>query len=136
MTAGPLPMNASELISGQGCREAIEQLEAAFDIVILDGPPIMGLADAPIFATMVESVLFVTAANGVSRVAAKRALDRLPPARTQVLGAVLTKFDTKAESYGGYGYNESYGAYAYAYGASVPHQEASPQSASAQARSI
>lgn len=79
-----------------------------FDLVLIDGPPIMGLADAPLLASNVSGTLLVVAANETKREAAKIAVRRLQFARSPIVGALLSKFDMKQI---GYGY--SYGDYDY-----------------------
>jgi polysaccharide biosynthesis transport protein len=117
VTAGPELSNPSEFLSGPGCRKIITDFENSFDVVLFDGPPLLGLADAPILATQIESVVFVVGANGTSKAVAQRALNRLRNSRTNLLGAVLTKFDYISENFGGYGYDKAYSYQAYAYGA-------------------
>jgi len=83
-----------------------------FDQVIIDGPPIMGLADAPILSNIASGTLLVIEA-GTSRIAtAKAALKRLFSARAHVVGALITKFDARMAGYG-YGYGGDYGGYHY-----------------------
>lgn len=115
MTAGPLPPNPAELIAGARMMSLLALGMESFDIVIIDGPPIMGLADAPLLASQVQSTLLVVAANETRRSVVKVAVRRLHMARASIIGALLTKFDSKLSGYGyGYGYGEyeyhSYGA--------------------------
>ncbi len=115
MTAGPLPPNPAELIAGPRMMSLLALGAESFDIVIIDGPPIMGLADAPLLSSQVQSTLLVVAANETRRNVVKVALRRLNMARASVIGALLTKFNSKQSGYGyGYGYGEyeyhSYGA--------------------------
>jgi polysaccharide biosynthesis transport protein len=115
MTAGPLPPNPAELIAGPRMLSLLTLATESFDIVIIDGPPIMGLADAPLLASQVQSTLLVIAANETRRSVVKVALNRLSMARASLIGALLTKFNAQQSGYGyGYGYGEyeyhSYGA--------------------------
>jgi capsular exopolysaccharide synthesis family protein len=119
VTAGPQLSNPSEFLSGPTCRKIVDDLETAFDVVLFDGPPLLGLADSAIMASQTEAVIFIVGANGTSKAVAQRALDRLKNSRTNLLGAVLTKFDYVSENYGGYGYDNAYSYQAYAYGANA-----------------
>jgi Mrp family chromosome partitioning ATPase len=88
----------------------------AYDVVILDGAPIMGLADAPLLASMVAGTVMVIAAGEGRRGAIKVALRRLHFARARLIGAVLNKFDARKLRVGycyGYGYGYGYGNYGY-----------------------
>jgi capsular exopolysaccharide synthesis family protein len=109
ITAGPKPPNAAELLAGSGLARLLVELRRRFDHVVIDAPPVMGLADAPIIAGQVEGVLFAVQANGTSINLMKAAMLRLEAAHAPVMGAVLTKFAEK-NSYFGYGYGYDYGA--------------------------
>ncbi len=115
MTAGPLPPNPAELLAGPRMMSLLTLAADSFDIVVIDGPPVMGLADAPLLASQVQSTMVVVASNETRRSVVKVALRRLHLARASVVGALLTKFDAHLSGYGyGYGYGEyeyhSYGA--------------------------
>lgn len=109
---GPLPPNPAELWGGDRLHRFLEETASNFDHVVVDGPPVLGFADAPILAAAVNGVLFVLESRGTRRGQARGALRRLQVGRAHLLGAVLTKFSTKSTSYGGYDY-----AYDYHYGA-------------------
>ncbi len=108
--AGPVPINPAELIAGAGFATLLEQIKADYDIVVVDAPPVLGLADAPTLASQVEATLFVVQANHARGRQARVALSRLKVARAKIVGALLTKFDAKANGRpGDYNYSYSYG---------------------------
>lgn len=109
---GPLPPNPAELWGGDRLRQFLTETRNNFDHVIVDGPPVLGFADAPMLAAAVSGVLFVLESRGTRRGQARGALRRIQVGRANLLGAVLTKFSAKSTSYGGYDY-----AYDYHYGA-------------------
>ncbi|MDY6922407.1 MAG: polysaccharide biosynthesis tyrosine autokinase [Pseudomonadota bacterium] len=109
---GPLPPNPAELWGSDRLRQFLAEARESFDHVVVDGPPVLGFADSPLLAATVGGVLFVLESRGTRRGQAKGALRRLQVGRARLLGAVLTKFNAKATSYGGYDY-----AYDYNYGA-------------------
>lgn len=115
ITSGRLPPNPAELVSGSAIAELVAALEERYDVVLIDGPPVLGLADAPAIASIVDSTVFVIEANRSSRGKTKAAIRRLLSARAKILGAVLTKFDAKRIGYGG-----DYGYYYYYYGGTGP----------------
>jgi succinoglycan biosynthesis transport protein ExoP len=108
LTAGPQPPNAAELLRSNRLPQLIGELLKDYDHVVIDSPPVMGLADAPIIASRVEAVVFVLEARGVTARVARLALARLRQARAHLLGVVLTKFEAKRAHYG-YGYEYGYG---------------------------
>jgi succinoglycan biosynthesis transport protein ExoP len=108
LTAGPQPPNAAELLRGDRLQILFAELLTRFDHVVVDSPPVMGLADAPIIASRTEGTVFVIEARGVKARIARLALGRLRQGRAQLLGSVLTKFDSKRAHFG-YGYDYGYG---------------------------
>ena len=108
MTAGPIPPNAAELLTGERMRRLIDRLHEDYDHVVVDSPPVMGLADAPLIAGHVEGVIYAVESHGIRSTQVKTALGRLQAAHTRVLGAVLTKFEARKAHYG-YGYEYGYG---------------------------
>lgn len=110
MPTGPLPPNPAELLMGPKMVSLVSIASEKFDQVIIDGPPVMGLADAPILANLAHGTLLVVEAGETRIGVAKNALKRLYSARAHVVGALLTKFSSK---HAGYGYGYGYGGYNY-----------------------
>ena len=108
MPSGPLPPNPADLLSTGRFQEILAEVTSHFDIVIIDGPPLIGLADSLLLASVVGNVMFVVESGKTRTKAAIEALRMLGGTGAHVLGATLTK---SAEDMGGYGYK------AYGYGA-------------------
>ena len=108
LTAGPQPPNAAELLTGGAFRKLLDDMRADFDHIVIDAPPVMGLADAPLIGSVVEGIVFVLDSQATRRPVAQAAVGRLKGAHAHVLGALMTKFDARNSSYG-YGYNYHYG---------------------------
>lgn len=114
MTAGPRPPNPAELLSGDGLDRLKELALARFDHVVIDCPPVMGLADAPILSSAVDLLVFVVEYRATKARAARLAVERIQQAQNNVAGVVLTKFDP-ARAAAGYGTDYEY-SYGYGYG--------------------
>lgn len=108
VSCGPLPPNPAELWGGDRIRTFLDDALMRFDHIIIDGPPILGFADAPILAATVGGTLFVLESKGTRRGQARGAMRRLKMGSARLLGVVLTKFDSRATSYGGYDYSYDY----------------------------
>ncbi len=108
MTAGPIPPNAAELLTGHRMSTLIERLLADYDHIVIDSPPVMGLADAPLIASHVEGVIYAVESHGIRSTLVKTALGRLASANARIFGGVLTKFEARKAHYG-YGYDYGYG---------------------------
>jgi capsular exopolysaccharide synthesis family protein len=110
MSAGPIPPNAAELLTGPRLEVLIARLLETYDHVVIDSPPVMGLADAPLIASRVEGVIYAIESHGIRSSLVKTALQRLLAVNTHILGGVLTKFQARKAHYGyGYEYGYSYG---------------------------
>ncbi len=112
MSAGPIPPNAAELLTGTRLSVLIERLLESYDHVLIDSPPVMGLADAPLIAGRVEGVIYAVESHGTRSSLVRTALARLAAGNARVFGGVLTKFEARKAHYG-YGYGYEYG---YSYG--------------------
>lgn len=111
LTSGATPSNPTELLGGSRLGALLSSAEEIVDVVIVDGPPVMGIADAPTLAHAAAATLFVAAAGEARSGTVIEALRRLRQARARIVGSVLTKFDARAAGYGhGYGYGV-YGGY-------------------------
>ncbi|WP_456380781.1 GumC family protein [Thiolapillus sp.] len=113
MTTGPLPPNPAEMLGSGRMMEFLQTAEEKFDLVIIDGPPVLGLADALILANLASATMVVVDA-GVTRAGAlKGAVQRLRQARAKALGALLVKYGQGRSGYG-YDYQYDYNYYSYA----------------------
>lgn len=108
MSAGPIPPNAAELLTGGRLALLISRLLEIYDHVVIDSPPVMGLADAPLIASRVEGVIYAVESQGIRSSLVKTALGRLASANARIFGGVLTKFESRKAHYG-YGYEYGYG---------------------------
>ena len=129
MGSGPLPPNPAELIASPQFASMLATASEKFDIVIIDGPPVMGLADAPLLGSLVDGALFVINSSATRQRVVRAAVRRLHFSQTRVLGVLLNKFDSRkvGHSYGyGYGYGDG-GANYYGYGSRDTNEEAGPR---------
>ena len=108
--SGIVPPNPTELLGSTNMDRCLEQLGEGYDQIIIDGPPVLGLADSLILGTKVEGVLLVVCAGRMSRDAVRESVKRLRTVRTPLIGAVLNMVDTKSREYGYY-----YSRYYYQY---------------------
>jgi capsular exopolysaccharide synthesis family protein len=114
LPAGKVPPNPAELLAGDRLPMLLERLQEQFDHIVIDGPPVLGLADAPLLASRCEGTLMVCEAGAIRRVAALSAVNRLRSVDSEMLGCILTKFSATRSGYG-YGYGYGYGDDRYAY---------------------
>jgi succinoglycan biosynthesis transport protein ExoP len=104
MQSGPIPPNAAELLASERLKSVLREAEGIFDLVVVDSPPILGLADAPLLSSVCDVTVFVVQAGKVRRPAILRSLGRLRIAGAHIIGGIITKFDAAKT---GYGYGQS-----------------------------
>src|SRR3546814_2177357 len=85
-------MRISDWSSDVCSSDLIETLGGKYDHVVVDSPPMLGLADATLIARSVEGVVYVVESERVAARGIVSALQRLRDARGKVLGVVLTKY--------------------------------------------
>ncbi len=103
--AGPLPPNPGELLASARMVELVALAAEKFDRVIIDGPPVLGLADALILCNIAQHTIMVVAAGKTTRSHLGSSLKRLQGARANLLGGLLTMINQQA---GGYSYYHNY----------------------------
>jgi len=121
LASGPLPPNASELLASPKFGVLISTAAADFDLVVVDGPPIMGLADAQLLSKATQATIFAARAGYTAKHSIRAALKRLHAARCYVIGGMLTRYEAKNEA-------QSY-EYGYAYSVDADSGEGSKTSA-------
>jgi succinoglycan biosynthesis transport protein ExoP len=100
-----------DLFSNPETDEVLRQLSEQFDYVILDAPPILGVADARILAAKADRVLYLVQWNKTPLRAAQSAIDILQECGANVAGALLTKVNVKGQARYGYGDSSDYYGY-------------------------
>jgi succinoglycan biosynthesis transport protein ExoP len=90
LTSGQkLPPNPTELLGSQSMAKLLEKLAADVDMILLDSPPVLSIADTAALTSWVDGVLFVVE-SGVTRPGdAKQALSNLHQVGANIIGAVL-----------------------------------------------
>ena len=97
ISAGVTPENPTELMQSGRLQQLLEQLEALFDWIIIDTPPVLPLADTPLWMKLADGVLLVIR-EGVSE---KKQLERTVEVidRSTMLGVVVNSCDSNEQKY-------------------------------------
>jgi capsular exopolysaccharide synthesis family protein len=102
--SGPVPPNPSELLGSNLFKKMLESLEARFDHILLDSPPVLGFADAIILSTSVNGVILTVVGGKTPRETLQRAKEALQQTHTKILGVVINRVDIRRSDYGYYYY--------------------------------
>jgi capsular exopolysaccharide synthesis family protein len=135
LSCGYVPPNPAELLGHPMMKQVLDAVRTQYEWVLLDSPPIIGMADAAVLSPLVDGVVILVAAETSSKPAVQRAVDQVRAVGGKVLGVVLNKVDLQRNSYY---YREYYGDYYgsyYAEGKGYGHGEAGERRRTAPRRS-
>ena len=107
MASGPLPPNPAELLNSQRMSDIIESLQEEVDLVVIDTPPVLTVADAAILAPKVSGCVIVAQLGKTKQELLGEAADRLRASNAAVFGIVLNRTTSGRTKYYEY-YNEQY----------------------------
>jgi capsular exopolysaccharide synthesis family protein len=94
--ARPTEANPADLLQSDIARKVIERLSGVCDILIIDSPPVLPVADALIIGRHVDRAILVTAASSTRRDQVAAAIDGIHAMRTEVTGMILNGVEAKA----------------------------------------
>jgi succinoglycan biosynthesis transport protein ExoP len=112
LPAGAVPPNPSELLGSRAMASLLRTLEAEFDVVIIDLPPLLPVTDAALVSKITRGAIVVVAAGRTHKGEFAGAIAALQNVGANVAGIIMTMLPTRgpdAYRYGRYGY----GGYGY-----------------------
>lgn len=113
--AGAAETNSSGLFMADAMGALLDQLRRDYDLIVLDAPPTLAMADARIIARLADATVLCVRWRDTPQTVVRSTLDMLEDAKARVVGAVMTRVDAKAHSRSGYSdaevYHPRYGGY-------------------------
>ena len=100
LPCGPTPPNPADLLSTGRFKEIVKEASDHFERIIIDGPPVLGLADASLLAAVAGNVMMVIESGRTRTRSAREAVDRIQAAGAHIVGATLTKSADESSHYG------------------------------------
>ena len=97
LTAGAMPTNPSDYLNSAEMRELLERMRRRFACVVIDSPPAVPFADAPLLSTMADATLIVVNSRRTNRRAVRRVKERLLQLGSPLLGVVLNHAESEAK---------------------------------------
>lgn len=91
LLSGPIPPNPSELLGSKPMHERIQELRATADVVILDTPAVLPIADTPVLAAFSDGVVLVVDSRRTRTDTVRQAKSNLDQVGAKFLGVVLNK---------------------------------------------
>jgi len=111
LTSGPIPPNPAELLGSDQMRRLMVTLQANFNHVVVDSPPVTSFTDGVLIASIVDGVLLVVHGGKSSRHVVKRARQLLKDVGSKIFGVVLNNVNLQSHDY--YYYQRYYGSQYY-----------------------
>ncbi len=96
LSAGHSADTPTELLSTPRIRRLLERLAGVTDIVLIDAPPVLAVADTLVIGRLASGAILVVEARRTPVPAVKKAKDMLTRNQTRLLGVVLNKFKPTA----------------------------------------
>lgn len=91
LTSGPVPPNPAELLGSARMQDLLAKLHESYDLIVIDSPPVLAVADATILSNQVDGTLLVASAGETRIEMLLRALERMDGVGIRPLGVVLNK---------------------------------------------
>ena len=106
---GVFPPNPSELLNSKKMISLLDELKKHFDIIILDGAPLLGISDSLILSSLVDKVLLVGSFGHTPKTELKNMKKALDTVGANVAGCVINNATARKHGYGDYYYYYGYG---------------------------
>lgn len=103
--------SSEDLFSGSRIKVMLDELKKRYDRIILDLPPLIGLADGRLLASMADGMALIIKWDETPLKAVQSCMQSLQTDGTKVIGAILTMVDTRAEAIGSLYYSKKYSSY-------------------------
>jgi Mrp family chromosome partitioning ATPase/uncharacterized protein involved in exopolysaccharide biosynthesis len=117
---GHRPPNPSDLLSSPKMDALLREVRDYFDVILVDGPPILPVADSIILSTKVDGVILVYKVGKTPRNSLRLGKERLETVHANILGIALN--DIRPEVTG-----VSYSSYIYRYAKEIPKKNTGSQ---------
>lgn len=96
LVSGPIPPNPSEILASKRMSAFLEELKTQYDLIVIDTPPALAVADAQIMSTKCDGVILVISAGTTKRDAVSKMKANMDHVKANVIGAVLNNVDRKS----------------------------------------
>jgi succinoglycan biosynthesis transport protein ExoP len=97
LPGGSEPANISKLLHSAHLDSLVEAARAEYDFVLIDSPPMMGMADARLLSRNADGVILISRAGETSADQLTEAKERLSDDGTPVIGTILNGCDLRIE---------------------------------------
>ena len=97
--SGKLPSSSMGILSSAKMKEFVAEMKSRYDYVFLDAPPIMGVSDASVLASMVDMCVLVVQYRKYPQLMTQRAKSMVTKVGGELVGVVLNNINISQDSY-------------------------------------
>ena len=97
--SGKLPSSSMGILSSAKMKEFVAEMKSRYDYVFLDAPPIMGVSDATVLASMVDMCVLVVQYRKYPQMMTQRAKEMVTKVGGELVGVVLNNINISQDSY-------------------------------------
>jgi receptor protein-tyrosine kinase len=107
LTSGPVPPNPTELLSSKKMESTIKRASQDFDLIVIDSPPLLGLADASLWASLCDGIVLVAWRSKTRRGTFSEAVAVARTTHKPIVGVIINA--SRSKGAGSYYYRYGYG---------------------------
>lgn len=104
LASGARPPNPAEIVQTGAMERLVADLRQRYDVVLIDAPPLLPVADAAILSLLADGALLVVRHGRTGHDQVRAAVDRLDTVGAKLFGSVLSMTPRRAAGRYGYGY--------------------------------
>lgn len=94
---GQIPSNPAELLGSSMLDSLINAMKVKYDVIIIDAPPVLTVADAQILANKCDGTILVVSTKKTKKESIIRAIEVLHSSKAKILGTVLNNYKIKSD---------------------------------------
>jgi succinoglycan biosynthesis transport protein ExoP len=99
ITTGPIPPDPAKLVESKKMHKLLQDMGQAFDLVIVDSPPVFAASDAQVLGHWADGTIIVVESGSTTRKLFTEMSEMLHKANTEVIGVVLNKVAGRGRAY-------------------------------------
>ena len=97
ISSGEIPSNPAAVLTSKRFAELVKEVKRDFDVVLIDSPPVLPIADASILAPHVDNVVLVYEIGKTARQALMRSKVQIESTGGQITGVILNNIRSQIE---------------------------------------
>lgn len=99
ITSGKIPPNPLEMLGSENMKKLLAKLKEHYDVIILDSPPILVVADAQVLSTLADGTVMVVRAGKTKKEMVLKAKKKVEQVHGKILGMLLNGAEKEAGNY-------------------------------------